>query len=79
MQKSSISIIEELREIIFSETIISDYKMNKQDFTRKRKQPFGSVLLFMFNLLRKSMAIEIDNFLQHLNSKLDSRSVQNFT
>ena len=79
MQKASISIIEELREIIFSETIISDYKMNKQDFTRKRKQPFGSVLLFMFNLLRKSMAIEIDNFLQHLNSKLDSRSVQNFT
>lgn len=50
MQKASISIIEELREIIFSETIISDYKMNKQDFTRKRKQPFGSVLLFMFNL-----------------------------
>lgn len=53
--------------------------MNDTDFTRKRKQPFGSVLLFMFNLLRKSLVIEIDNFMQHLNSKLENRSVQNFT
>lgn len=53
--------------------------MNLSDFTRKRKQPFGNVLLFMFNLLRKSLVIEIDNFMQHLNSKIEDRSVQNFT
>ena len=68
-----------LREIIFSEQIISDYRMNEKDFTRKRKQPFGSVLLFMFNLLRKSLVVEIDNFMQYLNSKIDSESIQNFT
>ena len=53
--------------------------MNEKDFTRKRKQPFGSVLLFMFNLLRKSLIVEIDNFMQYLNSKTDSESIQNFT
>lgn len=79
MSKNSISIIKQLRTVIFSEEIISEYKMNEQDFTRKRKQPFGQVLLFMLNLLRKSMVIEIDVFLQHLNSKLDYYTVQNFT
>lgn len=68
-----------MREIIFGEQIISDYRMNEIDFTRKRKQPFGSVLLFMFNLLRKSLVVEIDNFMQYLNSKIDSESIQNFT
>lgn len=68
-----------MREIIFSDEIISDYRMNKTDFTRKRKQPFGSVLLFMVNLLKKSLVIEIDNFMQHLNSKFENRGVQNFT
>jgi hypothetical protein len=79
MPKDSISIIKQLRKAIFSEEIISDYKMNEKDFTRKRKQPFGQVLLFMLNLLRKSMVVEIDIFLQHLNSKLDCCSVKNFT
>jgi hypothetical protein len=79
MPKDSISIIKQLRKVIFSEEIISNYKMNEQDFTRKRKQPFGQFLLFMLNLLKKSMVVEIDIFLQHLNSKLDCCSVQNFT
>jgi hypothetical protein len=65
--------------VIYSEEIISDYRMNGQDFTRKRKQPFCQVLLFMLNLLRKSMVIEIDIFLHHLNSKLDCHKVKNFT
>lgn len=79
MQKNSILIIKKLREEIFSKEIISDYRVNKQDFTRKRKQPFDQVLLFMLNLLRKSMVIEINNFLEYLNSKLDFQKVESFT
>lgn len=79
MSKNSILIIKKLREVIFSKEIIADYRMREQDFTRNRKQPFSGVLLFMLNLLRKSMIIEIDNFLQHLNSKLDCQKVKNFT
>lgn len=79
MPKNSILIIKKLREEIFSEEIILDYRVNEQDFTRKRKQPFSQVILFMLNLLRKSMAIEINNFLEYLNSKLESQKVENFT
>ena len=39
--------------------------MNKEDFTRERKQPFVATLLLMLNMLRKSLAIEIDNFISH--------------
>jgi hypothetical protein len=79
MPKNSVSIIKKLREVIFSEEIISDYKMNKQDFTRKRKQPFSEMLLFMFNLVRKSLVIEIDNFVQFLNSNLYTGNIKSFT
>ncbi|NRS90832.1 hypothetical protein HNQ02_003779, partial [Flavobacterium sp. 7E] len=33
----------------------------------------------MFNLWRKSLAIEIDSFINHLNSKLESKPIKNFT
>ncbi|MFH6965338.1 IS4 family transposase [Flavobacterium plurextorum] len=79
MQKNSILIIKKLREEIFSKDIISNYKVNEQDFTRKRKQSFDQVLLFMLNLLRKSMAIEINNFLEYLNSKLEFQKIESFT
>lgn len=79
MSKNSVLIIKKLREEIFSKEIISDYRVNEQDFTRKRKQPFGQVVLFMMNLLKKSMALEINNFLEHLNSKLDFQKVESFT
>ena len=79
VRKYSFIILNILRDEIFSDKIILDYKMNETDFTRKRKQPFGSVLLFMFNLLRKSLVIEIDNFIQHLNSRVESHTVKSFT
>lgn len=79
IRKNSVVILDILRDEVFSDKIIVDYKMNETDFTRKRKQPFGSVLLFMLNLLRKSMVIEIDNFVQHLNSKIDSCTIERFT
>jgi Transposase DDE domain len=53
--------------------------MKNQYFTRERKQPFGAVLLFMFNLLRKSLAVEIDNFVTHLNEKINLKKFKSFT
>lgn len=79
IRKCSLAILNILRDEVFSDKIILDYKMNETDFTRKRKQPFGSVLLFMFNLLRKSLVIEIDNFIQHLNSRVGLPTVESFT
>jgi hypothetical protein len=53
--------------------------MKDQDFTRERKQPFGAALLFMLNLLRKSLAVEIDNFVTHLNEKINLKKFKSFT
>jgi len=67
-----------LREELFSQDLVAKFKMKKQDFTRNRKQPFLSTLFFMLNLLRKSLAVEIDAFVRHLNDRL-SASVSHFT
>lgn len=77
--KNSLLILEKLKETIFSKEIILKYRNNKTDFTRKRKQPFGQMLLFMFNLVKKTLVIEIDNFVKFLNSKIDSEEVKDFT
>lgn len=53
--------------------------MSKQDFTRNRKQPFSSTLLFMFNLLRRSLAVEIDGFVHYLNERFSADGVRSFT
>ena len=57
---------------MFSQELATKFKMKKQDFTRNRKQPFLSTLLFMLNLLRKSLAVEIDGFVRHLNDRLST-------
>ena len=39
--------------------------MSEKDFTRERKQNFPNILLFMMNFLRKSLSLEIENFVKH--------------
>ena len=68
-----------MRETIFSKELALKFKMKEQDFTRNRKQPFSATLLFMFNLLRRSLAIEIDGFVRYLNDRFSSGSVRHFT
>ena len=45
------------------------YKRDKKDFTRSRKLTFPILMLFMINFLRKSLVIEIVNFVSYLSSK----------
>lgn len=63
---------------MFNEDLAAHFKMKKQDFTRNRKQPFLSTLLFMINLLRKTLGVEIDGFIRHLNDRM-SINVSYFT
>lgn len=68
-----------MRETIFSKELALKFKMKEQDFTRNRKQPFSSTLLFMFNLLRRSLAIEIDGFVRYLNEHFSFGNARSFT
>lgn len=79
MKNSSDLIVQKLKEVIFSEAIIQEFKMSDSDFTRNRKQPFGFMILFMVNFLKKSLVIEIDNYLNHVKLKLGDCSFKSFT
>jgi hypothetical protein len=68
-----------LRETILSKELVLEFKKNEQDFTRNRKQPFVATLLFMLNLLRRSLVIEIDGFVCYLKERLSSGSNRRFT
>ena len=43
-KRNALRILEILRKVIYSDAIIEGYKMNKTDFSRVRKQPFGDML-----------------------------------
>jgi len=58
--------------------LVTRFKMKKQDFTRTRKQSFMSTILFMVNQLKKSLSVEIDGFVRHLNDKFSAK-VSHFT
>lgn len=53
---------------IFCEDFKKRYRESEKDFTRKRKLPFSNTVVFMLNLIRKSLVIEIYNFVEHLSS-----------
>ena len=71
--------MELLKEELFGRDLMLTFRVNEQDFTRNRKQPFSHVLLFMLNLLRKSIVIEIDNFVRFMSDKLSNLKSSNFT
>ena len=64
---------------IFSSSLEQDFKVAKSDFTRTRKLSFSNTLLFMMNLLTKSLSIEIENFIGHLRQNCGSIGCKYFT
>ncbi len=64
---------------MFSNSLILDFKVSKNDFTRKRKQTFSNTVLFMMNFLTKSLSIEIDNFISFLKDRIGFSDTQSFT
>jgi len=48
--------------MIHDEAFKQACKMNPKDFTRNRKLPFARLVLFMLNLVRKSIQVELDRF-----------------
>lgn len=68
-----------LKEKLNENDLIVSFRMKDSDFTRNRKQSFSQVLLFMFNLIRKSLGIEIDNFVRFMTDRLSHQKVSDFT
>ena len=48
--------------MLHDEAFKIECKMNEKDFTRDRKLPFARLALFMLNLVRKTLQVELDHF-----------------
>jgi len=53
--------------------------MNPTDFSRKRKQSFSGAILFMINIVTKSLSIEIENFVSYCNNFCSIDPIHLFT
>jgi hypothetical protein len=73
MRKPNSIIIEYLRVFLEKSSKNEKYIKNKQDFTRERKLTFTRLVIFITNMLKKSLSIELEKFyerLEQLGSKV---------
>src|SRR5580704_6405827 len=66
-KKDAANYISITREFIYSPETTQRYRVDKSDFTRRRKLPFEIVVLSMLKLLRKSLALELHQIFSDLN------------
>lgn len=55
------------------------FKLNKNDFTRRRKQSFLFTIIFISNFIRKSLSLEIENFVSYLQTQCAQSNAESFT
>lgn len=69
-------IVENLKEIIYSDDFLSQHRTSPEDFTRERKLPFHSLVLYFLNMNKRSYQDELDSFFKLLNQlDIDEREV----
>jgi hypothetical protein len=66
-----IEIINKLKERIESIDILEKARERSQDFIRSRKVGFVSLMLLIMSLLRKTLQLELDEFIREVNSEKD--------
>lgn len=67
--KSSDKIIEKIKAKIFNPEYNMTYRVSAKDFTRERKMPFASLILFMLNAMKRTLQIELSNFMDLISGK----------
>ncbi len=73
MRKSNVTIVEELKK--FLEEVSRQpplYRRRPEDFTRERKLSFQGLVLFLINLSKKSLGVELSHYFQLLGKKVGS-------
>lgn len=62
VRKTNLTLFGKIQEQIKSATLKEEYRRKPKYFTRNRKMPFEKVVLFMLNLARKSLQLELIGF-----------------
>ena len=72
-------IIESLHQTIKSDGFRDSVKLRKQDFIRNRKVGFVDVVSMMMNLMKKSLQLELDDFLDRFKKDVGTYTKQSFS
>ena len=68
-------IVKKIKNKINSVRYIKKNKVSKKDFIRNRKLPFGSLVLFMLNIIKQTLQKELTHFI----SLFGKKSIKNIT
>lgn len=71
------NLINYLKNILSSQHFVNRHKNAPKDFTRSRKLPFQTLVLFMINFIKGSYQDELDHFFKSLKYELLSVSFTN--
>lgn len=72
MKKEAIDIIKTIKMEINNIHFMDLSRNNKQDFTRKRKLSFSSLILFLLNSIKSTIQKELTNFMELLSNSCDN-------
>ena len=67
--KNAMEILEKIKNKIYNPKYKMDNRVSSKDFTRNRKMPFSSVVLFMLNMIKQTLQKELTHFMNLFHEK----------
>ena len=68
-RKSPKRIIKSIKGLLYSEEFMNRNRADEKDFTRKRKLPFVSLILFMSNIIKQTVQKELTKFIKTFSDR----------
>lgn len=68
-RKSPRRIIKSIKGLLYSNDFINKNRVNEKDFTRTRKLPFVSLILFMTNIVKQTVQKELTKFIKTFSDR----------
>ena len=73
IKRESDLVVEMIRKKIDSKSFVKSCRISEKDFTRNRKLPFKSLILFMLNIIKQTLQKELTHFVSLFGGeKVDS-------
>lgn len=73
IKRESDLVVEMIRKKIDSKSFVKSCRVSEKDFTRNRKLPFKSLILFMLNIIKQTLQKELTHFISLFGGeKIDS-------
>ena len=72
MKRGVPMFLQNINKQIYSNKFMEQSKYSKKDFTRKRKMPFPSTILFMLNTVKQTLQKGLTNFIKLFSLKTEN-------